>query len=864
MSQRRVLSVAAALALGLCGQAQAADPRLDALVVPTSAELRLRLDPAARDYTGSVRFELSVKKRASSVRFHSRGPRIRKLTLSRDGAQLAVRQEAGELQVALAPELPLAPGAYVLEIDFENAYSTQSSALYRAERAGQPYLFTQFEADDARGAFPCWDEPSFKHPWQVTLEVPEGLVAVSNTPVEKQSSAAGWQTLVFERTPPLPSYLIAVAVGRFERVPIAGMSVPGDVLAFPGQRDQAAFAAEIAGPLLGALERWFERPYPFRKLDLVPVPDFWPTAMENPGAITFREETLLLDPQAASPSQRARLIRVLAHEQAHQWFGDLVTMAWWDDLWLNESFADWMADKIAGQVHPQYAFDLDQLHDTQRIMRQDARVGTRPIRRPVAEASESIGSVGLAYDKGKAVLSMFEASMGAETLRSGVNAHLRAHAWGNADAADFFGALGRAAGKNVARDLAGFIEQAGLPLVRVETLPGGRLRLTQERFGNQAGAAGTEQWRIPVMLRYSDGAAARTLSVLLDARSKTIQLPVKTLDWVLPNAGGQGYYRWTVPASVHDKLAAAAAGLDVRERIAFLGNSEALLQAGLLPGDRFLGLLRSFAQDTDPSVVRAVLAGLEPTRQAFAHGEGREAFAGYLRAVLTPALDRIGLDPRAGEPQSVALLRPDLLRLLGREGRDPRVLAQAGAWAATFARDPQALDAGLVPVALELAARDGDRALFDSYRKGFEAARSESERRRYLGALGCFGKPELQDEALRYALGADLPPAELFEVPGCMVRSEDGAARAFDWLRQNYDVVVARVPAVVRPFLPHIAAGGCSQQRVDAAREFFGAPEHGGAAALRTVDALAEQVRECVALREREQASVERYLAAAR
>ncbi len=269
--------------------------------------------------------------------------------------------------------------------------------------------------------------------------------------------------MVFKRTPPLPAYLLALASGPFEVTPIPGLSVPGRVITVAGQSRLAANAAQVVPPILAALEGWFGRPYPFEKLDLIAAPEFWPGAMENPGAIVFADSVLLLDPARATGHDRLRLASITAHEIAHQWFGDLVTMAWWDDLWLNESFADWLADKITDQVYPQWKQETAVRVDINGVMGEDARPSAAPIRRPIRSPDEVLENSGVVYEKGKAVLAMFEVFLGPETFRRGVNDYLREHAWGNATSRDLWSALGRAAGRDVGAAMTTFVDQPGLP-----------------------------------------------------------------------------------------------------------------------------------------------------------------------------------------------------------------------------------------------------------------------------------------------------------------------------------------------------------------------------------------------------------------
>jgi alanyl aminopeptidase len=348
MKTLRVLSFV--LLFAVSGVLSADLVRLGNDVVPTAETVTLTTDPRSDDYSGSVLVDLQVQKATPTFRFHAVDMTVTSLKLTKNKRAVEVTHAPGDDgTVVVTVAKPLQPGKYALAIDFTNKYNRQAVGLYKMTvKDGTPYLFTQFEAIDARRAFPCWDEPGFKIPYELTLTIPEQYDAVSNTPVVSESKKDAQKTIRFTKTKPLPSYLIAMAVGEFEYTPIVGMSVPGRVIAPKGQGRLTKLAAEVTPALLAGLEKYFGGKYPFEKIDLIAVPEYWAGAMENPGAITYRDTILLLDPAAATPAQRQNLIRVTAHELAHMWFGDLVTMEWWDDLWLNESFADGRQDHRTG------------------------------------------------------------------------------------------------------------------------------------------------------------------------------------------------------------------------------------------------------------------------------------------------------------------------------------------------------------------------------------------------------------------------------------------------------------------------------------------------------------------------------------
>jgi alanyl aminopeptidase len=525
MTRRSTTLTAAMLASAWAFTPSAEAARLGREVVPTFQAVALEVDADQSDYRGTVRIALRVETPTDRFSLHGREMELTSATLEGTRGPVAVEHgRAGDDLITIRAAVPLAPGEYTLTIGFESPFNTQAVALYRMEENGLAYAFTQFEAADARGAFPCFDEPGFKIPWQVTVKVPEDHIAVSNTPVQSETTEDGWTTYAFKKTRPLPSYLIALATGPLDTVEMPGLGVPGRIVTTRGQTGLTALAIEQTPPILKALERYFGEPYPYEKLDYIAISEYWAGAMEHPGAITYASGILLLDPSSASLSQRRLLAKVIAHELAHMWFGDKVTMEWWDDLWLNESFADWMGDKIAGEVFPEFRIDLQVIDDAQDVMGADARPTAAAIRRPVDSTDTLIQDVGVQYNKGKAVLGMFEAWVGPESFRKGVLTYVEANAWGNATSGDLWSAFDEASGAGLSRSVATFVDQPGLPLVGVERLQGGRLRLTQRRFGTVGVTLEPQTWSIPVALRYGAGGETAERVVLLEKEATVLDL----------------------------------------------------------------------------------------------------------------------------------------------------------------------------------------------------------------------------------------------------------------------------------------------------------------------------------------------------
>jgi aminopeptidase N len=841
--------------------------RLRREVIPTFEALRLVVDADRPDYSGSAHIDLQATRTVRQFRFHARDMALNRIVLTGSDGPIETTLTSGERGlVTLTAARPMAPGGYRLDIEFSNRFATQGVGLYRVEAGGRGYLFTQFEAADARMAFPCWDEPGFKIPWQLTLVIPPGHRAISNTAVVGDTVTEGYRTVVFARTPPLSSYLLAIATGPLETVAVPGLSIPTRVVTVAGQSSLAAEAVRLTPPIVRTLEEFFGEPYPYDKLDLIAVPEFWSAAMENAGAVAFDDGLLLLGPGADTFERRAALAQTLAHELAHMWFGDLVTMAWWDDLWLKESFASWMEEEIVDRIDPEFRTGLAQVQHADAAMLIDAQRTAPAVRRQVGAFDDLDQQADdLVYAKGSAVLAMFERWVGPETFRRGVIDYLRAHRHGTATAADFLASLSRAAGKNVSQSMSSFLDRPGVPLVSVESLRDGRIRLRQERFHDHAVGDQPGAWRIPVVLKFSDGQSVRTHRVLLTQEARTVTLdPDRPPIWIYPNAGERGYYRWRV--SPEQLLALAQNGartLEPRERIGFLGNLSALLDAGDVTGGQFMSALDPFTEDPEPQVILSLMIALKKIRSCCVPegtaGGVEDEFAAYVRRMLAPAAARFGMSAAPGEDGAIASVRPGVIAMLADEGKDAKVLEEAGATARSYLDDSASVDSSLVEALMRVSALRGDLQLFRRYTKEFEAAVDPSARSLFLAALGGFRDPPMVDRVLEYALDGPLRPQEVIALGAGLGGNDRILDRRLAWMMENYAAIRGRLPDDEAVMLVHLA-GGCSMERLAAARAFFSDPAHSPVGTDVELARVAEEVGDCVALRERAAPSVARYL----
>jgi alanyl aminopeptidase len=540
-------------------------------------------------------------------------------------------------------------------------------------------------------------------------------------------------------------------------------------------------------------------------------------------------------------------------------------MKWWDDLWLNESFADWLGYKIAEEVYPNLQVEGEALEGVQQAMSMDAQLSTRVIRQPIQSMSNLLQSADpLTYKKGKATLGMFEQWIGPERFRAGVLAYLKEHEWGNATADDLWRALSKAAGRDLRAPMSTFLDQPGVPLVRAEVITDGRVRLTQKRYlhyGVTAPAPLT--WQIPVILKYSDGTKVLNHSLLLSESTATVTLPGlmgKPPAWVHPNGGGSGYYRWSVDPATLTKLAEAAPKvLSARERIGFLHNLDALLDGGDIHGDEFLRLISGFADEPRPEVAGALLEALGSIRGSFVTEDLEAPFAAYVRRLLDPSKQRFGLDRAPGEEEAVSILRPGLLGWLADQGRDEQALTHAERLAKSFLADRGSIDPSLVSRVLILSAIRGDAALFEEYRKRFEAATAPTDRGPLLSALGTFRDPKLREAALAYVLDGPLRPHEIFTIPRTMFETIAFRKQVYEWVTKNYDAYVKKMPPAYAVYVPY-AGASCEEEQLQKTNAFFSMPEHSPPGAEAELARVLEAGNDCIDLRVREGESVRQYL----
>ncbi len=706
--------------------------------------------------------------------------------------------------------------------------STDLDGASRQLEDGQAYVFTHFEPLAARRVFPCFDEPSYKAPWQLTLRVKPGDTAVSNTPIVASTEEKdGFTAVRFAETKPLPSYLVAFAVGPFGYVDAGKVgATPVRIVVPRGKETWARFAVTSTPPVLALLEKYFGSPYPYEKLDLIAVPLFG-GAMENPGLVTYRQSLILAKPGAESTGFRRAFASVNAHELAHQWFGDLVTTAWWDDLWLNEAFATWMTPKIIDQYRPEWGASTSRVLSASGAMRSDSLVSARRIRQPIdSEGDIKNAFDAITYQKGAAVIGMFERWIGPEAFQRGVQRYMREHAHGTATSQDFLGAISAEAGRDVRAPFATFLDRAGVPLVRAEVTCGSAPTVTfsQRRYLPSGSAGGEPEtpWQIPVCARTGSGAKEHRECTLLSTERRAVAL-TSCPDWVLPNDHATGYYRAGYPSAGLAAIGKHLTRLDPAEKIALAGDVNASVRAGQADMGAFLELVPALAADSDVHVVESVLWPVAAMRDTpIVSGATRPAYAAFVRRAFGARAAALGLRSRPGEDEETRWIRPGLVEVVADHGEDAALRAECARLARAWLGDKGAVEPELVGTVLAIAARFGDRALFDGLARVAKTAQDRVDRDRAIAALGQVQDPALVRAALALVLDPELDARESVRILWGLTRlPAQTAPLAYAFLVEHFDALVARLPRDTAAGFPSVGAALCDEGRRAEIEAFF-------------------------------------------
>lgn len=839
--------------------------RLPRTVVPSHYELVLEPDLDAATFAGTVAIDVEVVEPVDEIVLNALDLEIDAAVLvGPNGTRLAgsVTYDADTERALIDIEDAAAPGAWRIELSFRGELNDKLVGFYRStytddDGEKRTIAVTQMESTHARRAFPCFDEPDFKATFAVTLVVADGLTALSNAAeIADEPTGDGRRRVRFATTMKMSTYLVAFVVGPLEVTDavVTEGGVPIRIAHPRGKGHLTPYALDAARFCLDYFADWFGIAYPGDKLDLVAVPDFAFGAMENLGCVTFREVLLLIDPETATQPELERLVDVVAHELAHMWFGDLVTMGWWEGIWLNEAFATFMEMLATDAYKPEWqrwvSFGLSRT----AAFDVDALAATRPIEFPVVSPEDAEGMFDLlTYEKGAAVLRMLEQYLGADAFRDGLRRYIATHQYGNTVTTDLWDAIEESTGEPVRRIMDTWIYQGGFPLVSVGLeRDRATVRLTQQRFmalDPQGSEPDTSEWAVPVTLRVGRRGATSVERVLLDADTTTVDLDAP-VDWVLVNVDGSGFYRVRYSPAAREALLAHRAELSAIERYGLVDDAWAAVLADELDAPAFLDLCRTLAADEDDlSVWQRIAAGLGSVDR-IVPADARAAWTAEVRAIARPALDRLGWEAAADEPERRRQLRGTLVSLLGTVGEDDEAVARARDVHERALAGEKGLDPSLVAAAVDVVAATGSAEDFDVFVARMDEAPTPQESMRYTYALADFRGEAEVDRLLDMVLtDAIRSQNTAFVLRRALLNREHGP-RVWAFVQARWPEVVERLPSMsivrmvegVRALsTPELAAG------VEA---FFA--EHPLPQATKTLAQHLEAMRVNVGVRERE------------
>jgi aminopeptidase N len=835
--------------------------KLPKSVVPHHYAIELVPDLTQLTVAGNEIVDVELREPTARLTLNAANMAIAEAVVDNGAQQAEIALDAGAETATLAFSKPLAVGLHKLRLTFTSHVNSFPRGLFYVDYpAGQGsskrMISSQLEPSDARRIFPCWDEPAFKATFALTVTVPRAFMAVGNMPSEREDAGGpDLKRVTFATTPRMSSYLFVLAAGELERQTVQAAGVTVGVVTTRGNTEKGRFALETAAKLLAYYNDYFGTKYPLPKLDLIAVPGGFGGAMENWGGITFFESRLLFDPASNPETARRGIFAILAHEMAHQWFGDLVTMGWWDNLWLNEGFASWMQEKAAEHFHPEWKTWLNGYGQKQFALTLDARRTSHPIQQKVADQSEAQTAFdGITYNKGQAFIRMLESYLGETTFRDGIRSYMASHAYRNTTTADLWKALEAVARKPVGKIAASFTEQEGVPLIVAETnCIGGKqqLVLRQERFAVVPASAGgadslpPRRWQVPVAIAKA-GAAKPSQMLLLDGSAEIATGPCD--EAIKVNFGDIGYYRVAYGPANGALIAKALPAMSSEDRVNVLADDWAMVRAAHAEPASYFALLGELDAGDDRAVWDQVISAFSALDRLALDRPERPAVQAYARAILRPVLDRLGWDGKAaGEDDEATLLRTSLINLLGEFG-DADVIAEAKRRFASFLQDPASLAPALRDPVTHVAGLAADRDTYEALLGLARRTTATNERLRYYYAAAAARDPALARETLALTLTGEPPITIVDGMINTVAWAGEQPDLAWDFIQKNLDALVAKQgPDFKDLFIPNFMTNFSDAAHADELAHFMPAQATSGgrvmtARALETI-AISVDVR---------------------
>jgi len=834
--------------------------QLPELASPLNYNIHLNISPEEDEFSGNVSIEVVLHKETDHFWIHGsefeilnsqlvdQSGKIHPVVYTELGHSGVVRIDLGSM---------FTPQKIFLKLDFQREFSTELAGLYKVITGDVAGVFTQFEAIDARLAFPSFDEPRFKVPFELSMTIPHGLTGISNTPeIGREILSDNRVKLKFAQTKPLPTYLVAVAVGDFDIV--KGKDIPANIyrdyplpvraFALKGKGKELSFALKQTEEIVLSLEKYFGRGYPYQKLDFIAVPDFSAGAMENAGLITYREQILLIgdDPTIA---QKRFYFQVHAHELAHQWFGNLVTMKWWDDIWLNESFADWMEGKVVAEIHPELRTDEGLTKNRHRVMTSDSYVAVRQIREPIKNNGDIENAFdSITYTKGGAILNMFENYLGEEAFRKGVQLHMQRFEFGSADVYDFIQSLSDATLQpEIVNAFNSFLSQPGVPLINFDwqcdsTDPNKQIaqvtfQLNQSRYlplGSKGSA--DKIWKLPICIAAINDDIEKSRSeqcFMMTEKEMThsfsmAQCPVT----ISPNNNGDGYYRWTISSENWHSLLANLPAFNTDELISINSNLLSDLRAGRIEPEIVIDSAEKFVQLNDYASKTLPVKGLTYLAEYIANPEDKKAMTSYLKGLYLPLITELGLEADSqldkSSPALAANLRSSLLELFALKLKDKNIRETLKARAiqyigyqTDYTINEEAINKDLAELALSVAVQELGRPFFYELKNQLDKSTDGALRGKLLHGMSATTDPELSEEVLGLILSTDTRLNEKSIMIFDQMAMAETRDTTYEWFKGKYSVISMFLPSRYMAYAPRIGMPFCDQAHYQDLYDFF-------------------------------------------
>ncbi len=831
--------------------------RLGNAVTPSAYRLDLVVDPAQPRFSGHVEIDATLNAPSRFVYLHGRDLTMKRVTATISGKNyIGAYKEVESTGVALLIFADILPaGPVTFSFAYDAPFQNGPAGMFRVKVGDDYYSWSQFESTDARAAFPSFDQPGYKQPFTVTLRTPSGLKAISNAPSTGITTEGGMDVHRFAPTLPLPTYLVAMMVGPFAiaestvpPTPQRAEPLPLRIVTTKQNAAKMNFALENSKSIVAHLENYFGQSFPYPKLDQITSP-IMPGAMENAGADLYQDNLLILD-ENASTRQKRSFGMVVSHELAHQWFGDLVTPAWWDDIWLNESFANWMGFRIGHEWRPDLNIGSGALAEGFGAMGTDALLAGRPIHQKIDRNSQIDAAFdGITYGKGGHVISMIAGFMGDTKFRDGVRKYMAAHRYGNATSADFFGAMADVSGDDrLLPAMQSFTDQQGVPLVTF-TGGNGKYTLSQSRYARLGTTAPATTWGIPLCAR----SGSERLCQLIDGPSATLSFKGKAA--IMPNAGGTGYYRFELPKAEWDRLIAASASLSGGEALALADSLRASFQAGRATASQLANLARTMKANPDSHASDAAMDGLDALAGwGFLNKSATNAYRAFVGKLFAPDLAELGFDPRAkaysGDSAERSQRRVQIVARMAGTAKNADVRDKLGAAAkAWLGGDMTALDPTWYGDAFAVHVSSGDLVSAKSLLDKALSSQDPLFRPAAMRAIAGSGKANIATWVLDGITDKRLRISEGLQMVAAVIGTTATRDMGYDWMHAHLDQLLSGGAGIFfASKAPQVLSGFCSVERSEQIQKDFGAKFAGKTGQIE-LERSVERVRSCGVLK---------------